>query len=125
MKDQSYRYNGQPQGEGDTTYEALAVILTKVTADGLQGSDFISQIDLDGQGKDPGKYDKGVTASNAVISRKTDDDKIIDVTKQYIIQYVYGILYINPYVTFYGNGGETEDNETETTPYGSWYHVHA
>ena len=48
VNDQSYVYNGQPHGEGDTAYEDPAEIAEKITVSGLQGDDLIASLVLDG-----------------------------------------------------------------------------
>ena len=48
VNDQSYVYDGQPHGEGDTAYEDPAEIAEKVTVSGLQGDDAVASLILDG-----------------------------------------------------------------------------
>ena len=60
-KDQTLTYNGQSQGEGDTTYNDDEEIAEKVEVKGLQGSDGLTSITIDGQGKDVGEYSIEIT----------------------------------------------------------------
>ena len=84
-KDQTYEYNGNTQGEGDTVYEDPAQIAEKVTVEGLQAGDELTSIVVDGQGTDVGKYD--LVPSNATINEKPASDK-------YAVTYVNGKLTI-------------------------------
>ena len=72
---QSYPYSGQIQGEGDTAYEDPAEIAEKITVTGLQGSDAILSIALDGQGKDVGEYD--LTPSSAQLGSAAENYEIL------------------------------------------------
>ena len=81
--DQTYIYNGQTQGEGDTTYEAPDEIAEKIKVEGLQGSDTVTSITIDGQGQEVNSYE--LMPSNASIS---------DHTANYDITYVPGTLTI-------------------------------
>lgn len=83
--DQTYIYNGEAQGEGDTAYEDPAEIAEKVTAEGLKGSDEITSIILDGQRKDVGE--EILVVSSAAIGNATGN---------YNITYVEGKLTIIP-----------------------------
>ena len=89
-KDQTYVYNGQTQGEGDTVYEDPAQIAEKITVEGLQGSDTLTSITIDGQGQEIGEYD--LIPSNAAIGEATGN---------YKISYVNGTLTITQSVSFY------------------------
>jgi hypothetical protein len=94
--DQTYVYNGQIQGEGDTVYEDPAQIAEKVTVEGLQGDDALTSIIIDGQGQDVGEYD--LVPSNATIGEATGN---------YKISYVNGTLTITSIplnVTVKGSG---------------------
>ncbi len=86
-KDQTYRYNGTTQGEGDTVYEDPAVIAGKVEVDGLKGADTLASIILDGQGTDAGTYP--IEPSQASVANGGDT-----VTGNYDINYVNGTLTI-------------------------------
>ena len=103
---QTYIFNGQIQGEGDTTYADAAEIAEKVTVEGLKGSDEITSITLDGQGQDVGEYP--IVPSAAEIGDATDN---------YEIEYVNGILEITKQkvtVTITGNnGGEPYTGEEQ------------
>ena len=81
--DQTLTYNGQTQGEGDTTYEDAAQIAEKVTTSGLKGSDKLTKIDVFSQGKEVGEYP--ITLSGAAIG---------NATANYAITYVNGKLTI-------------------------------
>lgn len=89
-KDQTYVYNGQTQGEGDTVYKDPAQIAEKITVEGLQGSDALTGITIDGQGQEIGEYD--LIPSNATIGEATGN---------YKISYVNGTLTITKPVSFY------------------------
>ena len=107
-KDQTYEYNGQTQGEGDTVYEDPAQIAEKVTVEGLQAGDELTSIVVDGQGTDVGKYD--LVPSNATINEKPASDK-------YDVTYVNGTLTIEEptpetyTVTFVDGQGKTLKTE--------------
>lgn len=92
--DQTFVYNGQTQGEGDTAYEDPAEIAEKVKVEGLQEQDghSLASIVLNGQGKDVGVYtdEEGIVPSGA---RIVDADGK-DVTDNYDIHYVNGKLII-------------------------------
>ena len=85
--DQTYTYNGKPQGEGDTAYEDPAEIAEKITVTGLKGDDAITSIILDGQATDAGVYTDEIVPSNATIGEATGN---------YDITYVNGTLTIDP-----------------------------
>ena len=87
-KDQTYIYNGQTQGEGDTAYEDPAEIAEKVTVVGLQGNDTVTSVTIDGQGKEVGTYD--LIPSGAAIGLNGNK------TANYAISYVKGKLTILP-----------------------------
>ncbi|MDO4851150.1 MAG: InlB B-repeat-containing protein [Actinomycetota bacterium] len=101
--DQTYTYNGETQGEGDTAYEDPAEIAEKVTVKGLQGSDALTSIVLDGQGKEVGVYE--LVPSNAAVGEATGN---------YDITYVNGKLTITPTytVTYRVVGGTWSDGTT-------------
>ena len=81
--DQTYIYNGEYQGEGDTVYEEPAQIAEKVKVEGLQDGDALTSVVLDGQGRDIGTYP--IVPSNATIGNNTE---------KYDITYVNGTLTI-------------------------------
>jgi uncharacterized repeat protein (TIGR02543 family) len=104
-KYQTYTYNGQTQGEGDTAYEDAAEIAEKVTVAGLQESDTLSSIVIDGQGQEIGTYD--LIPSNATVNGAPASDK-------YNVEYVNGTLTITPItytVTFADGQGKTLKTE--------------
>ena len=97
-KDQTYEYNGQIQGPGDVVYADPEEIAEKVSVTGLKGTDAITSIVLDGQGKDAGTYD--LEPSGAVIGTATDN---------YNIKCVKGTLTIAPAsVTLTANSRDTD-----------------
>ena len=107
--DQTYTYNGKEQGEGDTVYKDPAEIADKVTAVGLQGTDALTQITLDGQAKDAGTHEGALVPSNAVIGSATDN---------YTITYVPGNIIIEKLavtVTITGNKDSKTYNGEEQT----------
>ena len=87
---QTYTYNGQLQGEGDTAYEDPAELAEKVSIEGLRDGDSLANIVLDGQGKDADGYD--LVAGNASIVNAVGDI----VTDDYVINYETGTLTIEP-----------------------------
>ena len=93
--DQTFVYNGQTQGEGDTAYKDPAEIAEKVTVEGLLEGDELTSIVLDGQGdKDVGKYE--LVPSGATVNGNSGSDK-------YEITYLPGTLTISTRpVTFTG-----------------------
>ena len=82
-KDQTLTYNGKTQGPGDAAYEDPAEIAEKVTVEGLQGSDKLTKIEVDGQGKEVGEYDLIPNAA-----------AVGNATANYDIKYVNGKLTI-------------------------------
>ena len=85
-QNQTFVYNGKEQGEGDTVYNDPAQIAEKVKVKGLKGSDALTAITIDGQGKEVGKYD--LVPSNAAIGAEGK------ATGNYNITYVNGTLTI-------------------------------
>lgn len=83
--DQTYVYNGETQGEGDTTFGDPAELAKKIKTEGLQGSDELTVVTIDGQGRDIGDYP--LTPSGAAIGNATGN---------YEITYVNGTLRITP-----------------------------
>ena len=83
--DQTYVYNGEIQGEGDTVYEDPAEIVEKIKVDGLLEGDYIVSVVLDGQGKEVGTYD--LVPSGSAVGGEHDKDF-------YDIHYVNGTLTI-------------------------------
>ena len=81
----TYKYNGQNQGPGDIAYEDPTEIAELFTVTGLQGSDTLTSVILDGQGKDVGDYD--LVPSNAVVGNASGS---------YDIRYVNGTLTVDP-----------------------------
>lgn len=71
-KDQEYPYNGSEQGEDNETYSDGS----KVDASGLQGSDSITSIKLNGQEKNAGEYTGKIVASDAAIGTATGNYNI-------------------------------------------------
>ena len=86
-KDQSYVYNGSPQGESSTAYSDPAEIAEKVTVTGLAGSDALTGVVLNGLETGAGIYDAKITVSGAAVGSATDN---------YDITYVPGRLTIAP-----------------------------
>ena len=105
-KNQTLIYNGKTQGEGDTVYADAAQIAEKVTASGLQGSDKLTSIVIDGQGTEIGEYP--ITLSGAAVGNATEN---------YAITYVNGTLTIEEptpityTVTFVDGQGKTLKTE--------------
>jgi len=90
VKPQTYTYNGQTQGEGDTVYEDPAEIAEKVSVEGLRDGDSLSNIIIDGQGKDADDYE--IAVSSAGVVNALGDP----VTDEYTIDYIPGTLTIEP-----------------------------
>ena len=103
---QTFTYNGQTQGPGDTTYEEKKKIeeLIIIGGAGLADTHSISNITLDGQGDEAKTYEKELIPYNAVIVN-TDGDVV---TTNYEIEYIPGDLIISPIpVTLTANSGIT------------------
>ena len=62
-KDQTFAYNGEIQGPGDASYEGTQVD-EYVSCEGLIFKDYLSNLVVDGQGKDAGIYDLEPSAVN-------------------------------------------------------------
>ena len=89
-KDQTYTYNGQPQGEDHATYTLESDIAAKVTVEGLQGSDKLTSITLNGNETNQGVYANAIVPSAAVIGTATENYAIT------VNTYKNGKLTINP-----------------------------
>ena len=85
VKDQEYTYSGSPRGEDNAVYTAAADITGKVKAEGLQGSDALTSITLNGQETDAGEYPGRIEASAAALGSAAGN---------YDIQYAAGKLTI-------------------------------
>ena len=85
--DQTYKFNGEIQGEGKTAYKDPALIAKKIDVKGLKEGDTIASVVLDGQGQEPDEYD--LVPSDAVVYRDGEN-----VTDRYNISYVNGKLII-------------------------------
>ena len=81
-KDQTFTYNGAAQGENNATYTDA----TKVTVEGLQGTDTLTSIKLNGMETNAGVYNNKIEPSAAAIGNATGN---------YDITYVKGKLTIN------------------------------
>ena len=68
---QEYPYSGSAQGEDNAVYTAAADIAAKVSVEGLQGSDALTSITLNGQETNAGEYDGKIEASAAEIGSAT------------------------------------------------------
>ena len=79
-KDQTYEYDGQPHGEGDTAYDDPAVIAGKVEAKGLQGSDVITSLILDGAETEIGEYKDRIQINGFTINGKPEAKDNYNVT---------------------------------------------
>ena len=71
-KDQTYEYDGQPHGEGDPAYDDPAVIAGKVEAKGLQGSDVITSLVLDGAETEIGEYKDRIQITGFTINGRPE-----------------------------------------------------
>ncbi len=85
---QEYTYNGLYQGPEDTAYEDAQEIAELITAEGLKGTDAVTSVIIDGQGKDMGEY--ALVPQSASVNGKTE------ALGNYSITYVNGVLKINP-----------------------------
>jgi len=112
-KDQTYPYNGNIQGEGDTVYTEVGQIKEKVDVKGLVGNDALTSIILDGQANDIGVYNNCIIPSSAAIG---------DHTANYDITYISGTLTIkSPYSWEWVKGKWYEKDGSQTyEPTGSW-----
>ena len=86
-KPQEYVYNGEIQGPGDAAYDDRDEIAKLVTVEGLQGSDALTSIIVDGQGEDADTYD--LVPQQAAINEAKGNDN-------YDITYVNGEMRIKP-----------------------------
>ena len=84
-KDQSYWYNGASRGENNKTYTNAQEIASKVTVKGLQGSDTLTSITLDGYATTANVYPGKIVPSAAAVGTATGN---------YTITYVSGRLTI-------------------------------
>lgn len=62
VNDQSFPYNGNPQGENDLSYDDSAVISTKIKVEGLVDGDTLASITLNGTGTEPSEYPIDITS---------------------------------------------------------------
>ena len=83
-KDQTYTYNATAQGEDNATYTNAC----KVTTNGLQGSDTLTSVTLNGQETNVGEYMEKIVPSDATVFNNA--------TNNYNITYTAGKLTINP-----------------------------
>ena len=88
-KDQTYVYNGRPQGEGDPVYVDPADIAAKVDVAGLVAGDTLASIVLSGHQTDPGVYTNWIAPSDALVTNTMGD-----ATANYDIGYTNGTLTI-------------------------------
>ena len=105
--DQTLTYNGQIQGPGDTVYEDAAQIAELVSTVGLQGTDALSSIIVDGQRTEIGEYP--ITLFGAAVGNATEN---------YAITYVDGTLKITPIplkVTINGSSAKKVYNGKQQT----------
>ena len=79
-KDQTYEYDGQPHGEGDTAYEDAAQITGRVEADGLQNGDEITSLVLDGAETEIGEYKDRIQITGFMINGKPEAKDNYNVT---------------------------------------------
>ena len=119
-EDQTYLFNNQMQGEGDTIYEDSAVIKEKVAVDGLVEGDALTSITLDGAEKEIGVYEGKIVPSAAVIGDKTANYNISYTAGKLTIASVSCPLTIN-YV--YAEGGEAAETHEEDVAIFSSYSV--
>ena len=94
VNDQEYEYTGYDQGEADPVYDDPAVIAKKVTVDGLQGSDYLDMIVLNGTESQIGEYPDRIeiTGYNIINPRDTETS----LKDNYDITLVSGKLTIVP-----------------------------
>ena len=107
-KQQDYDYNGLDQGPGDTAYDDVQEIAKLITAEGLKGTDAVTSITVDGQGKNADTYE--LIPKNATVNGKNEAQG------NYSITYVNGVLKINPKavtVTVHGDEVYMPYNSTE------------
>ena len=90
-RDQAYPFNGQTQGPDSIFYTDAGDIAKKFVIQGLQGSDTVASLMLNGQAADVGKHRDTLVPGNAVISNESGsaDDC-------YAVTYVPGALVIYP-----------------------------
>lgn len=110
-KDKTYQYNGQIQGPGDIVYDAPAQIAEMVSVTGLQGSDYIAQIEVEGQGGPAiGTYPDVLVPVSVVIKGANGND----VTGNYVITYVRGNIILKAIIeNKSGSEPSTNDNNSD------------
>lgn len=119
VKSQEYTYNGSPQGESGATY--TKDLNKKVDVSGLQGSDVLSSITLDGQKTDAGVYENTIVPSTAELDRTAAPglrgaERAGTIADNYNIEYAAGRLTIDPaevVVTITGHHKTVKYDETE------------
>lgn len=105
---QEYTYNGYDQGPGDVAYDDVQEIAKLITVKGLKGTDAVTSIIVDGQGKNADTYE--LVPQGATVNGKTEAEG------NYNITYVNGVLKINPKkldVTVFGQETYARYNGTE------------
>ena len=113
--DQSYPYNGQPQGEDNATY--TTGIDGKVRVEGLAATDTLKSITLNGQETSVGEYADKIEASAAEVTYGHKTDKTL-ITDNYKVTYVPGKLTITQAeieVTITGHTGTFVFNGAQRT----------
>ena len=108
--DQSYVYNGSAQGEDNATYTDDS----KVTVEGLQGSDALTSITLDGQERNVGEYAGKIVASAAEIGENTGNYDITYVAGMLTITKAELTITVNDQTYTYNATPQGEDNATYT-----------
>ena len=110
--DQEYTYNGSAQGENNQTYNNAS----KVTVEGLQGSDALTSITLNGQETNVGVYTDKIVPSAAEIGENTGNYEITYVPGKLTITKATLTITANDQEYTYNGSAQGEDNATYLTP---------
>ena len=108
--DQEYVYNGAAQGENNATYTDDS----KVTVEGLQGSDALTSVTLNGQERNVGEYTGKIVPSAAQIGENTGDYEIEYVAGKLTITKAALTITANDQEYVYNGAAQGENNKTYT-----------
>ena len=113
-KDQTYTYNGAAQGEDSATYTDTS----KVTVEGLQGSDALTSVTLNGQETNVGEYAGKIVPSAAAIGEATGNYDITYVAGKLTITKAALTITADSNSKVYDSTPLTDDGWQDTAPVG-------